>query len=163
MIYPSKSSEYVLSFFFSFAMTIISGQFFGVLAAVQSNSDPLTQEFKARVDRLNSFLADQGAPEELKERTRAYLRFTRASMGAQTYDSLYELFSPALKGDMLYHVSLRTLKLVPYFRGCDAGFMRELSHTVCLHPYHRTTPVCCPRRPQIPLIRHHSQYVPTHL
>ena len=66
-------------------------------------------------------------PQGLRTSTREHLRFTKDLVRKQSYNDLYPLLSPRLRGNVLAHISLRTLKSVPYFRGCEEGLLAALS------------------------------------
>ena len=126
---PSATTvgECVVYFVLSFIFLIISNVFVGVVAAAQSEADPQTKEFKSRMDRLNHFLRDMHVPVDLKMATREHFRFTRDLVRKQSYNDLYPLLSPKLRGQVLAHLSSRTLKSVPYFCECEEGLLNALS------------------------------------
>ena len=94
-----------------------------------------TKEFKARMDHLNHFLTDMRVPIELKTKTRDHFRFTRDLVRKQSYADLYERFSPRLRGEVLCHISLKTLQSVPYFQGCERELLNLLSQRLSHHGY----------------------------
>lgn len=130
---PTNSTEYAANFLLGIVMLILENLFVGIVAAAQSESDPHTKEFKSRMDRLNYFLREVSAPDHLCRRTREYLRYTRDLVRKQSFDEMFDKFSPRLRGDVLGHISLRTLQVVPCFHGCEPDFMRQLSQ--CLSHY----------------------------
>jgi hypothetical protein len=132
---PESTPEYITYFVLSFLFLIVSNVFVGVVAAAQSEADPQTKEFKSRMDHLNHFLSDMRVPLELKQRTREHFRFTRDLVRKQSYNDLYERFSPRLRGEVLCHISLRTLQAVPYFVGCERGLLNSLSQRLSHHGY----------------------------
>lgn len=135
IIAPESTAEYITYFVLSFLFLIVSNVFVGVVAAAQSEADPQTKEFKARMDHLNHFLSDMRVPMELKQRTREHFRFTRDLVRKQSYNDLYERFSPKLRGEVLSHISLRTLKSVPYFASCERGLLNALSQRLAHHGF----------------------------
>jgi hypothetical protein len=104
-------------------------------------ADPLTKDFTRRMDHLNHFLTDVRAPAELRTRTREHLRFSKDLVARQTFSDLYQLFSPRLRGDMLVHMSLRTLKTVYYFRECEPDMMRLLAEKLYHYGFERSEKV----------------------
>ena len=118
-------------------MLIVSNVFVAVVASAQSQSDPLTKQYKARMDRLNHFLKITRAPDELRYRTREYLRQSRELIARQGFADLFDMFSPRLRGDMLGHMAVRSLMLVRCFRSCEEGFVKELSHALSHVGYER--------------------------
>ena len=87
------------------------------------------------MDRLNYFLRDVDAPDELARRTREYLRYSQNLVRKQSFESLITHFAPRLRGDILGHISMTTLRAVPVFVGCERAFMRELSQRLKHHGY----------------------------
>lgn len=138
---PESVAEYITFFILSFLFLIVSNVFVGVVAAAQSEADPQTKEFKSRMDHLNHFLRDMRVPMALKQRTRDYFRFTRDLVRKQSYNDLYERFSPKLRGDVLCHISLRTLSAVPYFVGCERGLLNALASRLSHRGYAQGEPI----------------------
>ena len=132
---PTSTPEYATNFVFQFIMLIISNIFVGVVATAQSEADPLGKAFKARMDHLNHFLDDVNATDELKRRTREYFRSTKELVAKQTFGDLFEMFSPMLRGDVLSHISKEVLMAVPFFRGCEDSFLREISQKLKHYGY----------------------------
>ena len=141
MITPANTAEYFIFFIMSFIFLVMSNVFVGVVAAAQSEADPQTREFKKRMDELNHFLNDMRVPPELKRRTRDHFRFTRDLVRKQSYDQLYYRFSPRLRGDVLCHISLKTLKSVSYFETCERGFLNALSQKLTHEGYAQGEPI----------------------
>ena len=98
-------------------------------------------------------------PEGLRQRTRDYMRSTRYLVARKTFDDLYDSFSPRLRGDVLSHVSLRTLKHVWCFAGCEDDFLRHLSTLLKPAAYepgeqiYQAGPSCQGRARFLPLMR----------
>ena len=126
-ISPTNTNEYIVNFTFGFLMLILLNIFVGVVASVISESDPQTSAFKATMDHLNHFLREVKAPEHLCRRTRDYLRYTKELVAKQSYNKLFGCFAPRLRGDILGHISMKTLQAVPTFVDCEPEFMRQLS------------------------------------
>ncbi|KOO24295.1 voltage-gated ion channel superfamily [Chrysochromulina tobinii] len=127
MVIPSNRAEYATNFVCQFIMLIVSNIFVGVVANAQAEANPLDKAHKARLDHLNHLLDSVRAPQDLKRRTREYLRCTKDLVAMQGFTDLYDLFSPKLRGDLLGFISNKLLKNVPFFESCEPGFMRELS------------------------------------
>ena len=51
--------------------------------------------------------------------------------------SLLPCFSPHLRGEVLSHVSSRTLQAVPYFRGCERELLNALAARLTHHGFAR--------------------------
>lgn len=68
-------------------------------------------------------------------RTREHFRFTRDLVRKQSYNDLYHLFSPRLRGEVLACISMRTLQAVPYFVKCERQFLNALSQRLSHHGY----------------------------
>ena len=134
-VYPRAHSEYVLAFVGAMINMVMNTFFLGVIATAMSQSDPLTRDFKARMDHLNHFLKECNAPAELKNRTRGYLRHTRDLVAKKAFDDIYSLFSPKLRDDLHAHASMDTLKVVPFLRDCEDGFLRELAPKLTHHGF----------------------------
>ena len=141
MITPSNLVEYSVFFLISFIFLVASNMFVAVVAAAQSEADPQTKEFKARMDHLNHFLTDMAVPLDLKQRTRDYFRFTRDLFRKKSYGDLYDVFSPKLRGDVLCHIAIKTLEAVYYFKGCERGFLNALSQRLTHFAYEQGEPI----------------------
>lgn len=143
-ITPTCQAEYVLYFCISFSYVIVETCFIAVVTTAYCEADPLTKEFKRRMDHLNHFLSDVSAPADLRRRTREHLRFTKGLVARQTFTGLYELFSPKLRGDLLAHMGLSTLRAVYYFNECEAEFVRLLAERLEYAGYERSEKVTHP-------------------
>ena len=89
------------------------------------------------MDHLNHFLTELHVPLPLKQRTREHLRCTRDLERKQSYTDLLPCFSPHLRGEVLSHVSSRTLQAVPYFQGCERELLNALSARLTHHGFAR--------------------------
>ena len=134
-IYPRHSSEYMLAFVTMLVNMVMNTFFLGVIATAMSQSDPLTREFKARMDRLNYYLSETDAPPELRVRTREYMRYTRDLYARRSFNDIYPTFSPKLRDELHAHSSLRTLRAVPLLGSCEEGFLRSLAPKLSHHGY----------------------------
>lgn len=137
-IYPRHSVELVLAFLCAMINMVMNTFFLGVVATAMSQSDPLTRDYKARMDHLNHYLKESEAPRELRFRTREYLKYTRDLIARRSFDDVYATFSPRLAGDLHAHASLRTLVSVPYFKDCESEFLRSLAPKLTHHGYEAT-------------------------
>ena len=87
-------------FILRFIYEIIMATFIGTICGTIATGDPHTVEFKQKMDELNYFLEDVGAPQPIRVRTREYFRLTRDLRKKQTYNGLFELMSPGLRADV---------------------------------------------------------------
>lgn len=140
-VYPRHHSEYVLAFFCAIINMVMNTFFLGVVATAMSQSDPIQRDFKARMDHLNHYLNEAEAPTELRFRTREYLKYTRDLVARRSFDDVYATFSPRLRADLHAHASMRTLLSVPFFRGCEEEFLRDLAPKLTHHGYEATETV----------------------
>ena len=74
--------------------------FIGTICGTIANGDPKSVEFKQKMDELNYFLEDVGAPKEMRIRLRDFFVSARELRKRQTYNALYDLMSPGLRGDV---------------------------------------------------------------
>ena len=134
-VYPRHPIEHALAFLCMIVNMVMNTFFLGVIATAMSQSDPLTRDFKARMDRLNHYLRETDAPSEMKRRAREYLKYTRDLFARKSFDDVFANFSPRLRDDMHAHSSLRTLLSVPLFQSCEDGFLRSLAPKLTRHGY----------------------------
>ena len=73
----------------------VIGSACGIIATI----DPALIEHRQTMDELNFFVKDQGIPEELGVRLRAYFRNTLYLVRAKRYDQLLTKMSTRLRGD----------------------------------------------------------------
>lgn len=137
-IYPRHSIELLLAFLCAMINMVMNTFFLGVVATAMSQSDPLTRDYKARMDHLNHYLKESQAPRELRFRTREYLKYSRDLIARKSFDDVYATFSPRLAGDLHAHASLRILLSVPYFNECESDFLRSLAPKLTHHGYEAT-------------------------
>lgn len=137
-VYPRAWVEYVLAFTCALINMVMNTFFLGVVASAMSQSDPLTRDFKARMDHLNHYLNEAEAPRELRYRTREYLKYTRDLVARKSFDDVYATFSPRLAADLHAHASLRILLAVPFLRECEEEFLRTLAPKLTHHGYEAT-------------------------
>ena len=93
----------------------VIGSACGIIATI----DPALIEHRQTMDELNFFVKDQGIPEELGVRLRAYFRNTLYLVRAKRYDQLLTKMSTRLRGDSSFQLASRRMRQVPYFAHPD--------------------------------------------
>ena len=140
-VYPRHNIEYALAFLCVVINMVMNTFFLGVVATAMSQSDPLTRDFKARMDHLNHYLSESDAPRDLRHRTREYLKYTRDLVARKSFDDVYATFSPRLRDDLHAHASMRTLTVVPFLNDCEEAFLRSLAPKLTHHGFEATEQV----------------------
>ena len=93
----------------------VIGSACGIIATI----DPALIEHRQTMDELNFFVKDQGIPDELGIRLRAYFRNTLYLVRAKRYDQLLTKMSTRLRGDSSFQLASRRMRQVPYFAHPD--------------------------------------------
>ena len=101
-----KMSENIMFFFLSFIYLVLNTLFIGTISGARANANPLTKAWQGRMDHLNLFLREMHAPQELRRKTRQYLRNTRELELKRSFNTLYGHFSKQLAGEMMSHMSI---------------------------------------------------------
>jgi CRP-like cAMP-binding protein len=106
--------------FFSF----IIGAFVGVIASLSQHEAATA----VVVDQVNEFIATAGLPLELATRLRAYFRHQHTALTElNSWHSLLDVMSPALRGDVAFAVNAAWLSEVSLFAAQPPSLLIELS------------------------------------
>ena len=119
--------EYTYAYVIAFFWLMIQNAFIGILCGTVADGDKHAKDYKARMDELNYFLRDMSAPRDLAVRAREHCRSTRSLFKKFSYQKLFEIMSPMLRGDLAQLMSKMTLENVWYFAQCETELLRALS------------------------------------
>ena len=109
---------------------MIWGTVIAVFCGVLANMDPKGTEFKRTMDNLNSFMSEQGLPNEMRVKLREYFHQTRHLQVARSNKELISMMSPMLQGKVVWEINQRWLKHVWFLRNAEDKFMVKLALTL---------------------------------
>jgi len=122
-----RAEENLIFFILAFVYLVINTLFIGTISGARANANPLTKAWQGRMDHLNLFLREMHAPQELRRKTRQYMRNTRELHLKRSFNTLYGHFSKQLAGEMMAHMSISVVKSVYFFKDCERDFLRDLA------------------------------------
>lgn len=102
---------------------MVIATFCGVIASM----DPKGTEFRKTMDDLNSFMALQGLPNDMRIQLREYFHQTRHLQVSRANKALIENMSPMLQGQVVWKINERWLRHVWFLRAAEDKFMVQLS------------------------------------
>ena len=106
---------------------MIWGSVIATFCGVIANLDPQGTEFRKTMDDLNTFMASQGIPREMRISLREYFHQTKHLQVARANKALIENMSPMLQGQVVWKINERWLKHVWFLRAAEDKFMVQLS------------------------------------
>lgn len=125
-------SEQVLNTLLMLTGAMLWGHVIGTFCGIVATMNPHHAEFNRRMDDLNSYLALNNLPQELRRRLREYLHQTRHLQMASASKEIVTLLSPALQGEVTWAVNKRWLMRVSFFNKAEPEFLVQIS--LCLSP-----------------------------
>jgi len=106
---------------------MIWGSVIATFCGVIANLDPQGTEFRKTMDDLNTFMASQGIPREMRISLREYFHQTKHLQVARANRQLIENMSPMLQGQVVWKINETWLKHVWFLRAAEDKFMVQLS------------------------------------
>ena len=107
----------------SAAYAYVVGNICGVIATM----DQASTEFNQSMDDLNLYMEENHVPTELRIRLREYFMYAKAMNRQEYYSKLYDRMSPALRGEVAYHINEEWISNVP-FLARQPGIENEEHH-----------------------------------
>ncbi len=126
-IVPENLAEYLLFVINILLGSVLWAMVVGTICGITATGDPHTIAFQQNMDALNYFLSDMNMPVDLCIRAREYLRNTRDLAKRSSYNELIERLSPALRADVVLHMSRQLLETVWYLADLEKGALVEIS------------------------------------
>jgi len=106
---------------------MIWGSVIATFCGVIANLDPQGTEFRNTMDDLNTFMASQAIPNDMRVSLREYFHQTKHLQVAKANKALIENMSPMLQGQVVWKINERWLKHVWFLRAAEDKFMVQLS------------------------------------
>ena len=106
---------------------MIWGAVIATFCGVIANLDPAGTEFRKTMDDLNTFMALQGLPKDMRIELRQYFHQTKHLQIARANKALIENMSPMLQGQVVWKINERWLRHVWFLRDAEDKFMVQLS------------------------------------
>lgn len=106
---------------------LVWARIIGGITSIVSAFNIQDLEFSEQMDRLNAYMESKHMPTDLRHRLRRYFRARRQMEQDNSYASLLEKMSPALRGEVARTVSREWLARVPWLNVGSLGFIASVA------------------------------------
>lgn len=115
----SGMGEQAVMLFVAVCAALLWSHIIGTFASVLSSLDPEGSLFKQRMDALNRFCRDHSLDQHTRYHLRQYLIETRQIQVAEANQTLLELFTPQLQGNIAYQINKSWMGRIPFLRNVE--------------------------------------------
>jgi len=136
-IVPARNVEYVTCIVCMLFGGILWAFIIGSTCSLIANGDPVEANFEMHTDLLNHMLTEARVPPEKRSVFRGYLREAKARDTLVQFREVAKRFSPALKGQLLMHVSHHWIEKIYYLAAAPEQLLMEIADSVETEFYSR--------------------------
>jgi len=136
-IVPVRDAEYVTCIFCMLFGGILWAYIIGSTCSLIANADPVESNFETNTDLLNHMLTEADVPHVQRSVYRGYLREAKSRDTLVQFREVARRFSPALKGQLLMHVSRHWIGKIYYLAGAPEQCLMEIADSVDTQFYSR--------------------------
>lgn len=137
-VVPTSTAE---RFFIIFAMLLGTSVFayvVGSVCTIVASMDKKQSEHHELMDTLNAMTRELGLSAELQLRLRDYFRYCHLGTNMDDWQSMLELMSPKLRGEVAMKQCGMWINNVPFFRGAPERFIVDLALKLKSETYPQT-------------------------
>jgi len=132
-ITPQTSVEYTTVSLLMLVGSCLWAHVIGSLCASISNLDMERMQHEQRMDAVLMMSQDRLLPRELRMRLRRFFQQSRRMHRMSMHSQITGLMSPALRGEVALHVTLKYLNKIGFLRGAEQTFILQLAKTLQIH------------------------------
>ena len=133
IVLPANFTERLVSFVLQFASLFIWSCFTGVVCGAIANVDPFVKDFRVTKDRVNIFLEENQAPNDLRRRVREYVNKSKGLAAKNAFVTMIAKLSRKLKNETASACASKVLMSVPWICKLETECVAELAqHLVYL-------------------------------
>ena len=116
---PTTVYEQLFAVFALGAMGCVYAYAIGAICGIISTMDPAGKEYQSTRDLVKTWGHDVNMPPELSASLLEYHQECRSMLRQRYYDTLLEMLSPTLRGQVVSHTHGSRLQLIPFFQCPD--------------------------------------------
>jgi len=132
-ITPQTNMEYATVSLLMLIGSCLWAHVIGSLCASISNLDMERMQHEQRMDAVLMMSKDRLLPRELRMRLRRFFQQSRRMHRMSMHSQITGLMSPALRGEVALHVTLKYLNKIDFLRGAEQTFILQLAKTLQIH------------------------------
>jgi len=132
-ITPQSNLEYVVVTCLMLVGSGLWAHILGSFCAIISNLERERMAHEQRMDACLVMAQDRLLPTDLRMRLRRFFQQSRRMHRMSTHSQVTALMSPALRGEVALHVTLKYLRRISFLRTAEPEFVSQVAKALQLH------------------------------
>ena len=125
-ITPSTNAQTIYTMFVQLTGAGMYGYIIGNLASMLANSDLARTQFRAKMEKIQTFMQYRDVPGELQDSIRTYYDYLWNNRRGFDESAVLDELPSSLKLKVALHLNKEIIEKVPMFRGASDEFIRQI-------------------------------------
>lgn len=125
-ITPSTNVQTIYTMFVQLTGAGMYGYIIGNLASMLANSDLARTQFRAKMEKIQTFMQYRDVPNELQDSIRTYYDYLWNNRRGFDESAVLDELPSSLKVQVALHLNREIIEKVPMFRGASDEFIRQI-------------------------------------
>jgi len=125
-ITPSTNPQIIYTMFVQLTGAGMYGYIIGNLASMLANSDLARTQFRAKMEKIQTFMAYRDVPGDLQDSIRTYYDYLWNNRRGFDESSVLEELPSSLKLQVALHLNREIIEKVPMFKGAPDDLIRQI-------------------------------------